>query len=214
MQQWRQRDDNGAMKSSTEGGRPTGGLRERKKAKTRAAIQQQALRLFRDQGYDATTVDQIADAAEVSPSTFFRYFPTKEDVVLYDALDPLIIAAFEAQPPQLSPTQAFRRALREVIGSLQPRDIEDMQRRFDIIREVPELRARMLDELTRTTRLMAGVMARRLGRPADDFEVRNAAGAMVGVGLAVLVAADDDPTLDFMALFDRGLAHLEAGLPL
>src|SRR5215469_7353234 len=94
--------------------RPVTGLRERKKAKTRAALQQHALRLFQQQGYDATTVEQIAEAAEISPSTFFRYFPTKEDVVLYDDVDPILFAAFEAQPAELNPIQAMRRALREV----------------------------------------------------------------------------------------------------
>jgi AcrR family transcriptional regulator len=69
------------------------GLRERKKAKTRAAIQRHAWRLFQEQGYAATTVDQIAEAAEVSQSTFFRYFPTKEDVVLTDDYDPVMIEA-------------------------------------------------------------------------------------------------------------------------
>ena len=87
------------------------GLRERKKARTRAAIQEQALRLFRDQGYERTTVEQIAEAAEVSPSTFFRYFPTKEDVALYDALDPLMIEAFRSQPAALSPLAAMRAAM-------------------------------------------------------------------------------------------------------
>src|SRR5690348_5485874 len=92
---------------------PAPGLRERKKAKTRAAIQRHALRLFREQGYEATTVNQIAEAAEISPSTFFRYFPTKEDVVLYDAVDPVAFAAFEAQPRELSPIEALRRTLHE-----------------------------------------------------------------------------------------------------
>ena len=70
---------------------PKQGLRELKKARTRAEIQRQALLLFQQQGYAATTVEQIAAAAEVSQSTFFRYFPSKEHVVLYDDYDPILI---------------------------------------------------------------------------------------------------------------------------
>ena len=77
------------MPASTDQARPS--LRERKKAQTRAAIQTHALRLFREQGYDATTIEQIIEAADVSETTFFRYFPTKEDVVLQDDFDPLIV---------------------------------------------------------------------------------------------------------------------------
>lgn len=86
------------------------GLRERKKARTRKTIRTEAFRLFREKGYPHTTVEQIAAAAEVSPSTFFRYFPTKEDLVLADDLDPALIEAFQAQPPELSALTAFLRA--------------------------------------------------------------------------------------------------------
>src|SRR5258708_12950629 len=117
------------------------GLRERKKARTRAAIREHALRLFREQGYDATTVEQIAEAAEVSPSTFFRYFPTKEDVVLQDEYDELIVEAFRAQPPELTPLQAMRAALHEVIGHLSPRDHAEEDERLQLSPQVPQLRA-------------------------------------------------------------------------
>src|ERR1700677_5219167 len=89
------------------------GLRERKKARTRASLREHALRLFREQGYQATTVEQIAAAAEVSPSTFFRYFPTKEDVVLQDDMDTRMVEAFDRQPADLTPLAAVRGAMRE-----------------------------------------------------------------------------------------------------
>src|SRR5579863_341297 len=125
------------MTTLHEGSQATLGLRERKKAKTRAAIQRHALQLFREQGYEATTVEQIAEAAEVSPSTFFRYFHTKEEVALYDGFDPLIIAAFEAQPAELSPVQAMRRAFRQVFANMPAVETEQQWERGRLILAVP-----------------------------------------------------------------------------
>src|ERR1700741_5306881 len=100
------------------------GLRERKKIKTRQAIRREAFRLIEENGYAATTVEQIADAADVSPSTFFRYFPSKESLLLADDLDPLVMAAFDAQPPELSPSQAIRRAYETTMDGLSPEQLE------------------------------------------------------------------------------------------
>ena len=85
------------------GSRP--GLRERKKVKTRAAIQHQALRLFRLRAYQATTVEQITQAVEVSPSTVFRDFPATEDLVFPDDCATVIIAAIRTKPPDAGPVR-------------------------------------------------------------------------------------------------------------
>ena len=202
------------MTTLHENRKPAPGLRERKKAKTRAAIQRHALQLFRAQGYEATTVEQIAEAAEVSPSTFFRYFRTKEDVALYDAFDPQFIAAFEAQPAELSPVQSMRRALRQVFANLPVEEAEQQWERGRLILTVPELRMRMLDQLAEAVQLFSELVARRVGRRADDLAVRTYAGAMIGAVLSAVLTGMDDPQADFVELMDASLAYLEAGLPL
>jgi AcrR family transcriptional regulator len=159
-------------------------------------------------------VEQIAEAAEVSPSTFFRYFPTKEDVVLYDAFDPLIFAAFEAQPAALGPIQALRGALRAVFAELSAEELAEQRERATLMVAVPELRMRMLDQVVVSTQQLAEVVARRVGRRADELAVRTFAGAVIGAMVAPLLAAITDPTADYIAVMDASLAHLEAGLPL
>jgi AcrR family transcriptional regulator len=199
------------MSSPPDTARP--GLRERKKAKTFAAIQAHALRLFREQGYHETTVEQIADAAEVSPSTFFRYFPTKEDVVLYDDFDPRMVAALLAQPAELSPVAALRRALRQVYEEAPTEATERERQRHTLVRTVPELRARMVDGYVSGVVMLTDALAERTGRPHDDITVRTLAGAIVGIGVAAMLTADENPT-DFLEQFDAHLAQLEAGLDL
>lgn len=188
----------------------TQGLRERKKAKTRAAIQQHALRLFREQGYDATPVSQIAEAAEVSESTFFRYFPTKEDVVLWDNFDSLIIDAFRAQPAEATPMEAIRGAVRDTFTHLSESDQAKLHDRVLLMLSVPPLRATLVDEISGPMRTLAQITAERFGRPPDDLGIRALAGAVIGVGLAAMLAAADDPDADLVSLLDSMLAQLEA----
>jgi len=192
-------------------------LRERKKARTRAAIREHALRLFREQGYDATTVEQIAAAAEVSPSTFFRYFPTKEDVVLRDSLDERLFEAFERQPPSLSPLAALRAAIREGIATLSPAEWEEFRETSALGMAIPEVRARMLDEMTRTIDEMAEALAKRTGRTPDELAVRVAVGAVIGVIMAIMrpeTLAEGAIDEQAFSQIDEALSLLEAGLPL
>jgi AcrR family transcriptional regulator len=193
---------------------PALGLRERKKLRTRAAIREHAMRLFREQGYSETTVDQIAGAAEVSPSTFFRYFPTKEDVVVDDEFDPLLAEAIRAQPADQPPIQAVREAMRAVFEALPEEARLRDRERHQLIKNVPELRTAVLDEYTRSLRLLAGLLAERLGRDENDLRVRVFSGAMVGVALAVLELGAQQPLGDVSEMLDQALALLEDGLPL
>jgi AcrR family transcriptional regulator len=205
------------MSDIAEAGRPAG-LRERKKARTRAAIREHALRLFRERGYAATTVEQIAAAAEVSPATFFRYFPTKEDVVLQDDFEIVTIETLEAQPPELGPIAAFRAAAAQVFGSITAEDLEKFGQGMELIAQVPEIRARALDEFARTIDQIATPLAARAGRSADDPAVRNLAGAIIGVTMAATmpwgIPGEELDLAGMFARIDAGLAHLEAGLPL
>lgn len=193
---------------------PAPGLRERKKAKTRALIQHHALRLFAAHGYRATTIEQIIDAAEVSESTFFRYFPTKEAVVLSDDYDPQLLVAYHAQPADMTPIPALRAAFKQVFGALPAEQRDQQRQRIALILAVPALRAAMLDQFSGAMQLLADAIAERAGRPGDDFAVRTLAGAVIGVMIAVLAALADDPTADLSDLIDQGIAHLEAGLDL
>jgi AcrR family transcriptional regulator len=204
------------MSDLAEAGRPDG-LRERKKARTRASIREHALRLFREQGYSATTVDQIAATAEVSPATFFRYFPTKEDVVLQDDFDMVTLEALEAQPAELSPIAAFRAAAAQSLAEMSPADLQRVRESTRLMMTIPEIRARAMDEMARTVEMITAALARRLGRDPDDFATRNLTGAMLGVVMTATQPWEgfgDTDVTDMFERIDAALAHLEAGLPL
>ena len=180
------------------------GLRERKKARTRASIREHALRLFRE-------------AAEISESTFFRYFPTKEDVVFQDEMDILALDAFERQPADLSPVAAFRAAAIDAFAALSEEELARLRETTEMTLTIPELRSRAIDEFARTIEQIAQAAARRSGRDPNDFSVRVLAGAVVGVIMAATMPWSDwvdSPSQHMFERIDAALAHLEAGLPL
>ena len=158
---------------------PPSGLRERKKLKTKAAIQRAAIRLFKKRGYEQTTIEQIAAAAEISPSTFFNYFPSKEEVVIYDEYDPQLFAGLMAESHGESMSTTLRR-LMEKFGDVLHGDREVIFERAKLGLEVPELRARFWEEMEKARDLFATFIASRTGRSADDFELRVISMALVG----------------------------------
>ncbi|HZB28655.1 MAG TPA: TetR family transcriptional regulator [Streptosporangiaceae bacterium] len=191
-------------------------LRERKKLKTRRAIQDHALRLFAEQGYDATTVEQIAAAAEISPSTFFRYFPSKEDCVLTDEYDPIMADVFRAQPTELSAIEALRGMFREVLNRMYANDKEQILARIKLVLSVPALRARGFDLMHQESLTMfTELVAERSGRPADDPQLRVFTWATTAALEASIVTwANSDGTLDLPSLVDEAMSFLAAGCPL
>ncbi|GAB7031351.1 TetR family transcriptional regulator [Streptomyces sp. NPDC021749] len=161
-----------ARTAATDPGNPKPGLRERKKIKTRQAIRRAAYRLFAERGYDATPVDRIAEAADVSPSTVFRYFPTKEDLVLTDEYDTVLADGLRSRPADEPIVESVRQVTIEALHRLTPQDRTDLVQRIRLVREVPAIRGRTAENTARDTATLSAVLAERTGRPADDLELR------------------------------------------
>ncbi len=191
------------------------GLRERKKQKTRWAIQEHALRLFAQQGYDATTVEQIAAAAEISPSTFFRYFKAKEDVVVQDRYDDMMVEGIAIAPPDLSPIATLRYTFRWVFEQAAGDDLEDALMRGRLALSHPAIRARSLQNMLETTNALASALATRMGRPTDDFRVRALCGAAIGSLIECVVRwmeGAEGGAAALAAMVDEALDVVENGI--
>lgn len=188
------------------------GLRERKKKRTRAAIQREALRLFQEQGYEDTTIAQIAAAADISESTFFNYFESKAEVVSRDDYDPQMAAALIQRPRDEPVMLAIRHMLTEFLIPLMQRDRDLVLLRSKISLEVPELRAGIWDEMQSGQDMVRYLIAHRTGRDPDDYELRIFAGVVIGGFLAAVQEwIESDGKADFGELIIRALDVIEAG---
>jgi AcrR family transcriptional regulator len=159
-------------------------------AETIQKLQDTALDLFLDHGYDNVTVDQIASAAGVSHMTFFRHFPSKESVVVSDPYDPLIAEAVSVQSEDLRALERVRRGLVEVSSAMGDSVDATTRSRIRIGVSHPKLRAAMWENTRVTEDLLTSVLVAS-GEP--EFEARVVVGACLGAVMAALVdwAKDD-----------------------
>ncbi|MEA5362312.1 TetR family transcriptional regulator [Amycolatopsis sp., V23-08] len=145
------------------------GLRERKKQQTRDALVDTAYELFRERGYDSTTVDEIAAAVNISPRTFFRYFTSKEDVALAPLDQQLteVMTALAARPAAEPLVTAIRNASAEVLRAYETGEEPSKRNRHrsmeDLLAATPALMAACLGRSTSRLDELAGLLARRLG---------------------------------------------------
>jgi AcrR family transcriptional regulator len=194
-------------------------LRERKKARTRRALVEAALRLFAERGFEATTVADIAEAADVSPRTFFTYFPAKEDVLFADAQDRIerLRDALAKRAPDESFLDALRRAARDILAD-RTFQAEAQRTHMQVIAANPALGARGLQDLLAAEQVVAAAIAADLGVDQTDPQPQVAAAAAVNALRGAFMAwflsgggGDPQPAFDqALDLLEHGLGTLSA----
>jgi AcrR family transcriptional regulator len=167
------------------------GLRERKKRRTRAAIAAAALELFDRRGFDAVTVADVADAAEVSEKTIFNYFPSKEDLV-YSGLETFegqLLAAIRERPFDQTLISAFGDFILEPRGLFVAESDAAADELIAVTRMIaasPALLAREQQILARYTDALARLIAAETGAKRGDLEPYVMANALMGVHRALI----------------------------
>jgi AcrR family transcriptional regulator len=162
--------------------------------RTRDALLRSALELFEERGYDATSAAAIAQRAGVSEMTFFRYFPTKDAVLLADPYDPLITHAIVRQPRSYAPLVAAISGVADAWQSVPPPASSEVRTRLRIVSQTPSLTGALARNSVATERAMREALAQR---GASDAEARIAAAATMGALNAALLhwADGNDPDL-------------------
>jgi AcrR family transcriptional regulator len=183
--------------------------RQRKKTATRDRIRACALRLFREQGYDATTVEQIAAAAGVSHMTFFRYFPAKEDVALSDSYDPLIAELIEQTPVTQPVIQRIRTVLVQGLRQVYDTDRDTMLAQNKLIVSTPALRERLWANQIATQQLILQALSNGEPGPVTDFQAKvTVAACLAAATTAVLTWTENDGVPELPDLIEQAFDTL------
>lgn len=188
------------------------GLRERKKQQTRDAIVRSAMELFAERGFDATTIADIAAAADIAPRTFFGYFPSKEAVVFHDFDE--LFEDFSARLRDRSPGETAFAALRawivELISAAE-RDGDDP--RDCLIATTPSLEAHDRANMARFNEVLTTCVAEDLGVAPDSLRAQMVAAASIAAMESMRSLKERDSTPEHaLAVMDEVLLFLEGGL--
>jgi AcrR family transcriptional regulator len=183
--------------------------RQRKKTATRDRIHAAALRLFREQGFDATTVEQIAAAAGVSHMTFFRYFPAKEDVALADSYDPLVAALLQETPAAWPLVQRIRVALLQGLRQVYDAEREALLAQNKLIVSTPALRERLWADQIAAQQLILQALGVSQDDPDRAFKDRvTVAACLAAASTAVLTWVENGGTPELPDLIERAFDAL------
>ena len=188
---------------------PVSDWRQRKKLATRERIRTCALRLFQQQGYEATTVEQIAAAAGVSHVTVFRYFPTKEDVALADSYDPLIVEWLRQTPATQPLIERIRAALVKGLRQFDDADRDMLLAQNKLIVSTPALRERLWASQLTTQQAVLQALDAEDQDISGGFTTRvMIAASLAAATTAVLSWVESDGTLDLPDLIQQALDTL------
>ena len=188
---------------------PGAGHPGRRRVTTHAELEQAAFALFAAHGFDATTVDEIAAAAGIGRRTFFRYFPSKNDVpwgAFEHELERMRVR-LKACPPEVPLMDAIRLALID-FNRVAPAQVPLHRRRMELILRVPTLLAHSTLRFTAWREVIAEFVAGRTGRRPDDLAPQAIAHAVLGVCVAAYEHWLDDPGSDLGALLDDAMRQL------
>jgi AcrR family transcriptional regulator len=185
---------------------PPRSLRERRRIRMRRTIQAQALRLFADKGFQATTIEEIAAATEIAPRTFFRYFPTKEEVVFWSEFPPMLAGFVAARPDDEPALAALHHGIVDGLAAISDQDGGRTLQRLRLAFRTPALHPRMRQQQAHWAAELTAILADRLGERPDNLQVRAIAAA---IAAAVWVAAEEwqaqDGREELGALIDQTL---------
>ncbi|MFK3980898.1 TetR family transcriptional regulator [Micromonospora sp. NPDC050397] len=191
------------------------GRRDRKKRQTRDALAAAALRLVAERGLDQVTVEEIAEAADVSSRTFFNYFSSKDEALIGDpAVDSArVLAALHAAPLEVPALDAIRLALADMIDEMQA-DAGIWVLRMEVIAQNPALLPRLVASSTETERAITGALAARTGLgPDDGYPALVTAVTGAAFRVAMIRWAASRGRLPLADLVDEAFGGIAAGLP-